>query len=124
MASGCGAKQPSPQGEWTTEPIEWFVLSIEEPRTVNIRGTVDYCVGAPKPRISKVDVVYDGREVLMTAFMTSFVRGYRENEVRTEICSGVGLFMDKAVRLDRPVRDSVLFDASMDPPIERWPDDG
>jgi len=59
----------------------------------------------------------------MTAFMTSFVRGYEENEVRTESCAGVGLFLDKAVRLDRPVSDAVLFDAKLDPPIERWPDD-
>jgi hypothetical protein len=102
--------------------MKWTFRSSPSALKVKIVGSVDYCIGAPKPRISETEVKYSGQSVYIKAYVSRPQERHDDYRVETTICAGVGLFVRKTVTLDRPVRGSVLFDASVDPPVERWPD--
>lgn len=121
LISGCGSSRDS--GAWVAEPIEWTVWSFPSPLKVRIAGSVDYCIGEPRPRIADAKVTYADPRIYITAILTRPAMVHSgDGGAGRGTCAGLGLFVRKTVRLDRPVRGSVLFDASVDPPIERWPD--
>lgn len=115
-STGCGVFATGSDEE---QAIEWSIWAVTGKREVRIVGQEGYCEGRPKPRITDVITQYEGERVYMTAMLREPPESSAEKD---ELCLGVELAIYKTVKLDRPVKDSVLYDASLDPPEQRWPD--
>lgn len=95
-------------------PVRWKVSGPPVDRKVRIASVVGYCVGAEKPRIKSVHVVEKARRVLLTAMLTVV-------KVGRESCAGVSLGVQKIIKLEHPLGERELYDASLSPPAKRWP---
>jgi hypothetical protein len=113
---GCGGQASELDHE---RPIEWAVWAVTGKREVRIVGQDGYCVGRPKPKITDLVTRYQGKRVYITAILRDPPGSSGGEGVD---CLGVGLAIYKTVTLNRNVDNSVLYDASVDPPEQRWPD--
>jgi hypothetical protein len=108
--SGCGG------GGHGDTSIEWTVFSQVGSRTVKLVGEVDYCIGAPTPKIARAETAYVGRRVLIGLFLAAPPQAYQ-----TDKCRGVVRAVYKSVKLKRRLAALQLFDTSTSPPTRRWP---
>lgn len=113
VLSGCGERSST-----GLQVVDWGVASIEGPRAVKIVGEVDYCVGAPEPRMQDATVTSDAEKIYIKALLSNPADTVQDDK---SLCAGVVRAVYKTVMLDRDISESVLFDAGHDPPIERWP---
>jgi hypothetical protein len=109
--SGCGSDN-------SAEPsVEWGVFKQVGPQAVKLVGEVDYCLGAPVPKISRATIDYSGHRVGIELFLAKPRDAYT-----LAACRGVVQAVYKTIKLKRSLAAVELFDASTDPPERRWPD--
>ena len=96
-------------------PVRWKIYGPPIGRRVRIISEVGHCAGTEKPGIGVVHVDERVRLVLLTAMLTVGGSG------RGEGCAGVRIGLHKIVRLERPLGERALYDASVSPPAKRWP---
>lgn len=107
---GCGS------GDRADRSIEWGVFKQIGRRTVKLVAEVDYCIGAPMPKISRATTVYSGHRVLVELFLAAPPDAYK-----TASCRGVVRAVYKSIKLKSDLAAVELFDASTNPPERRWP---
>lgn len=115
VLGGCGTSNAVEDGG---SSLPWHVQSVDGPRRITISGSVPYCAGLPKPTISEVVTRYDGERV----FIDVRVDVPDALPDHTGLCRGSRLILTEMVSLTQGVERSVLFDASEDPPAQRWPE--
>jgi hypothetical protein len=96
--------------------IQWRVARPPRGNLIQIFGVAKWCVGNPKPRISRVDVQERRRVVFIKAFMTTF-----RTPAKYESCPALEAGMKKKVMFSSPLRDRALYDSGVSPPEKRWP---
>lgn len=104
------------QGHVKTRPIEWHLINSPEGATVRIGNPIDWCYGAPKPRISEVRIREGNRAVILTALLANFQKPDKQGA-----CAGVEMGVVKTVELSEDLGDRALYDGSASPPAKRWP---
>jgi hypothetical protein len=99
------------------QSVRWQVVYPPSPgKEVTIGSVNRWCVGTPKPRMTRVDVSEGRQSVVLTAFVTRpRLRG------KNLACAGLELGLGKTVRLSRGLGDRALFDGSTSPLEKRWP---
>jgi hypothetical protein len=107
---GCGS------GSHSDTSIEWGVFKQLGPRTVKLVAQVDYCIGAPVPRIGSVKKEYAGHQVLVGLSLAAPPDTYQ-----TDKCRGVVRPVYKTMKFNRDLTALELFDTSTSPPQLRWP---
>jgi hypothetical protein len=107
---GCGG------GDHADTSIEWTVFNQVGPRTVKLVAEVDYCMGAPVPKIARAETAYSGHRVLIGLFLAAPPQSYQ-----TDKCRGVVRPVYKSIKLKRHPTALQLFDTSTSPPTQRWP---
>ncbi len=110
LTSGCGFGDDD-GGE------QWSVANVIGDRTVRIISVVGHCAGRPEPKLRVEQIEYRGNGAYILAQLDKTVKPGDENK----LCSGLELFVYKKVRLKRDIDQLVLYDASLDPPEQRWP---
>jgi len=111
LLSGCGL------GKSDDTAIEWGVFKQLGPRGIKLVGQVDFCVGAPEPKIGRTKTTYSGQQVLIGLYLAAPRKTYQ-----TEKCLGVIRAVYKTVTLKRNLASVELFDSNGDPSEPLWPD--
>jgi hypothetical protein len=79
-------------------------------RAIPVSIESGYCVGDPKPTISRADLTETSSSVTITAFL-------HKPKIKVGFaCAGVGLELVRTVRLSAPLGDRGLFDGVTSPP--------
>lgn len=99
-----------------TRTIQWRVVRPPRGNLVQVFGVAKWCVGNPKPRISRVDVQERRRVVFIKAFMTTF-----RTPAKYESCPALEAGMKKKVMLSSPLLDRAIYDRGVTPSEKRWP---
>lgn len=110
LAFGCGG-----EGDRSAEAVEWGVFRPTSPRQVDLVVTVDQCDGDPKPTIQRPVIEYSGKRVFIELLLEP------QKESDDGGCLPVLLGVHKKIVLKQDLDELVLFDASTDPPEQRWP---
>lgn len=110
VLSGCGS------GDRADRSIEWAVFKPAGPRSIKLVSEINYCLGAPIPKISRVTTAYSEHRVRIELFLAEPPGAYR-----TENCRGIIRPVYKTIWLKRNLNSVELFDASRNPPERRWP---
>lgn len=118
MTNGCGSGGNQTTGARVGESSPWEVRSVDPPRTLTVGTGVEYCSGAPKPRIARPKIVYQDDEVLITL---TVVKPPERPAKPGEACRGLELFVGRKIVLKRDLEDVEVFDGGVDPPLKRWP---
>lgn len=118
MIGGCGSGDGGGTGVRTDGSSPWVVQSADLPRTLRVGTGVDYCSGAPKPRIGPPRIEYQGDDVLITL---TVIQPPEEPATPGEVCAGMELFVGRNITLKRDLEDVEVFDGGVDPPLQRWP---
>ncbi|HEY5941273.1 MAG TPA: hypothetical protein VIT89_00235 [Solirubrobacterales bacterium] len=95
------------------------MVESKGPRQVTLRGPVSNCEGLPEPRILEVVKTYRGRRVYVRIVADVPADAPESQEF---VCAGVGLELEETIFLPRPLKELVLFDSGVDPPVQRWPE--
>ncbi|HEX3240524.1 MAG TPA: hypothetical protein VHR18_10375 [Solirubrobacterales bacterium] len=103
----------------TKRPLKWSVAESKGPRQVTVRGPVSNCEGLPEPRILEVVKSYRGRRVYIRIVADVPADAPESQEF---VCASVGLELEETISLPRPLKELVLFDSGVDPPVQRWPE--
>ena len=116
LLAGCGG---SGERANTKRPLRWSVVESKGPRQVTVRGPVSNCEGLPEPKVLEVVKSYRGRSVYVRIVADVPADAPERQEF---VCAGVGLELEETISLPRPLKELVLFDSGVDPPVQRWPE--
>jgi hypothetical protein len=102
--------------EVAIRPVSWRLSSVDGPRVVDLRNSVGYCVGDPKPRVDHVKVIEHPKSIFITTYV-----GFPAPPQTSGQCAGVRLILKKRLRLKLAIEGRTIFDGSKVPPSQRWP---
>ncbi len=107
FAVGCGGGD-----DGSERAVEWHVERPVGPRSVRLVASVETC--APEPsRLERPIIEYSGERVYLELRHTP--------EEEQGGCLFLFLGLHRTVTFNRGLDELVLFDASTDPPEQRWP---
>lgn len=109
FAVGCGGGD-----DGSERAVEWHVERAVGPKTARLVAVVEVCVDPV--RLERPIIEYSGDRAYVELRHTP-----EESEGEQDGCF-LGLFtLHKTVTFDRNLDELVLYDASTDPPEQRWP---
>jgi hypothetical protein len=118
LLAACGDSQEPQAQESVKRALRWSVAESKG-RLVTVRGPVSNCEGLPEPRVREVVKSYRGRRVYVRIVADVPAEAPENQEF---VCAGVRLELEETIFLPRPLKDLVLFDSGVDPPVQRWPE--
>jgi hypothetical protein len=118
LLAACGDSQEPQAQESVKRPLRWSVVESKG-RLVTVRGPVANCEGLPEPRVLEVVKSYRGRRVYVRIVADVPAEAPENQEF---VCAGVGLKLEERISLPLPLKELVLFDSGVDPPVQRWPE--
>jgi hypothetical protein len=113
--SSTPAKQHAPR-DGNDKVLSWGVIFNPSPRVVKVGGGIGYCVGDPRPRITKPDVAYEGGD----AYIRLEVDIPPHRRSKGELCPGKELLITRTIVLRRELADLDLYDSGFEPPEQVW----
>lgn len=119
LLAACGDSQESQEHGSVKRPLRWSVEESKGPRLITVRGPVPHCVELPEPRVLAVEKRYRGSHFLIRIVVEVPAEAPENQEF---VCRGVGLTIEETISLPRPLKELILFDSGVDPPVQRWPE--
>jgi hypothetical protein len=121
IGMGCGGSSTvsvnsTPKGQ--SKAFRWGVISTTpSQRTIKIGGSVSYCEGDPRPRISQPEIRYED----ISVYIEVVLERPRHHRSKGDVCLGSELLVAKMLKLRRNLAEIELYDSGVDPPERRWP---
>lgn len=97
-------------------PVGWRVSVPPTDKAVHVISIVRWCVGTPKPRITRVDVRERKHAVIIIVFLVD-----HRHPARNEACPALELGLEKSIRFSGNLGGRPLYDGNTSPPTKRWP---
>ena len=120
LLAACGDSQESQEQENFTQRLRWSVVESRGPHQVTVRGWASHCEGLPEPRVLEVVKRYRGSDVFVRIVVDEPADAPENREI---LCRGVDYPIKESIFLPRPLKELILFDSGVDPPVQRWPKD-
>jgi len=103
-------------------PVQWKVVKLSGEREVIIASSEGYCIGERPPRFQGVQIAIKDKRIYIRPYVNSGARQQNpERKKLREICRGSGSYQEGAVRFPMPIGGLRLYDATVTPPLQRWP---
>jgi hypothetical protein len=112
LTAGCGGGG----GDGAERAVEWSVDRPVGLRWVRLAATTEWCWSPEAPLLEEPIVEYSGNRVYIELRRTP-----EESEGEHKGCLLQLLVAFKKITLERDLDELVLYDASTDPPEQRWP---
>ena len=95
------------------------MVESKGPRLITVRDWVGHCEGLPEPRVVAVKKRYSGSKVFIR-ILVDVPADAPENQ--KFLCAGLDYPIEETISLPLPLKELVLFDSGVDPPVQRWPE--
>jgi hypothetical protein len=109
---------------WTTRKAKWSLAAVPVGRVVKIGVSAGQCDGLPATHISRVRIRSTHTVVFVSVSVTTAAPEPSRMRRFHEACIGVGKFVERTLRLPRPLGQRALCDAGFGAPLLRWPGKG
>lgn len=110
LGAGCGSGD-----DGSERAVEWRVERPVGPKWARLSAVIEYCSADP-PRLDRPIIEYTGDRVYIELRRTP-----EELEEGQNGCVLSLLVLYETITFKRDLDELVLFDASTDPPEQRWP---